>query len=44
VRPIKCIECKIEVVHYYRSMFCKKCTKEFFEGDKDGSKQTDRKN
>jgi len=30
----KCAECKTEVVHYYRSMFCKDCTKDFFEGDK----------
>lgn len=31
----KCTECKKEVVHYYRSLFCKECTKDFFEGDED---------
>lgn len=28
-----CIECKTQVVHYYRSEFCKDCIKDFFEGD-----------
>jgi len=31
---MKCIECKTEVVHYYRSLFCKDCLKDFFEGGK----------
>lgn len=38
----KCAECKTEVVHYYRSMFCKKCTKDFFEGDKDETIKQDK--
>lgn len=29
----KCIECKTEVVYYHRSMFCKDCIKDFFEGE-----------
>lgn len=40
----KCAECKTEVVHYYRSMFCKDCTKNFFEGEKDESKQINETN
>lgn len=34
MRPIKCKECKVNVVHYYRSIFCKDCIKDFFEGEK----------
>lgn len=30
-----CIECKTEVVHYYRSLFCEECLKDFFEGDEE---------
>lgn len=35
VKPIKCIECKTEVVHYHDSPFCKECGKIFYEGDKE---------
>ena len=33
----KCIECKENEVHYYRSMFCKDCIKDFFEGEENDS-------
>lgn len=27
-----CMECKTEVVYYYRSFLCEDCIKDFFEG------------
>lgn len=27
-----CIECKVNVVYYYRGYFCEDCIREFFEG------------
>lgn len=35
----KCIECKTEVVHYYRSLFCKDCIKDFFDTTKDENEE-----
>ena len=39
----KCIECKINVVHYYRSIFCEECLRDFFdEGDREDGQLIDK--
>jgi len=34
-----CIECKAEVVWYYRSYFCKNCTINFFDKERKNKKK-----